>query len=233
MAEETSPTAMQQLFNSFWTAGCLKTEAIGRCLTQLAAMFERKLTLAVAKGYVAAMDDLSQAEIVTACSRAITERKTFPLPATLRELTGRGSEGDPVEREAADALAYLLQGMRTEHGTRLLTLPGVVLRVEEEWKDGERFLTDVLGDRTPFPLSPRLKDALRILGWGSGTKGIALIATHPAVSAGWNFDDDQFRIQPFRVADDILRRWTEAYRQAGRRESSGEPTSAVVRMQAS
>jgi hypothetical protein len=122
-----------------------------------------------------------------------------------------------VAREAADALLYLLKGMRSEHGPRLQTLPAPVLKMEWEERDGERFEKPTLGERRPFPLSQRLEDALEIMGWGDRTKGIAIIATHPGVSEVKDFnEDEQYRGQPLRVADDILKRWFEAYRVAER-----------------
>jgi hypothetical protein len=207
MAEQTSQQTTRLFYEQFWRGD--REAAIVNSLTRLAAIFERNLTVSMGELYIAALADLSPTEIIQAFTRATEQAKFFPVPAILREYAGHGD--DAIDLEAKNALVYMLKGMRTEHGTRLQALQGPVLRVIDEIRDGERYKEEIRGEKVPFVLSQRVEDALRVLGWGSGTKGIALIATHPAVSEGWNFDDDQYRNQPFRAADDILRRWTEAY----------------------
>jgi hypothetical protein len=164
----------RHFYERLWR-GQTRQKAIANSLTHIAAIFERSLTVSMGDLYTAAMADLSQAEIVSAFSRATEQARFFPASVILREIVGR--DVDAIDREAKDGLLYILQGMRSEHGTRLQTLPGPLLRVEEEYRDGERYKNEIRGEKVPFQLSPRLEAALRVLGWGSGTKGIALIAT--------------------------------------------------------
>jgi hypothetical protein len=60
--------------------------------------------------------NLSQREIVLAFSRAATESKFFPAPATLREFSGRAATGDSIAAEAKAELLYLLITARAQGG---------------------------------------------------------------------------------------------------------------------
>jgi hypothetical protein len=51
------------------------------------------------------------------------------------------------------------------------------------------------------------------LGWGERSRGIALIADHPAVARKQDQDDQQYRINQLRAADEILKRFVDAYRE--------------------
>jgi hypothetical protein len=52
------------------------------------------------------------------------------------------------------------------------------------------------------------------LAGGIRTAGIALIAEHPALKRKRQDDDEQYRQNQLRASDEILRRWTDAYREA-------------------
>ena len=49
-------------------------------------------------------------------------------------------------------------------------------------------------------------------GWGCRTTGSALIAEHPNL-AGRAEDDGQYQTNRLRAADELLAKWTAAYRE--------------------
>lgn len=52
------------------------------------------------------------------------------------------------------------------------------------------------------------------LGWGDRTSGIALIAEHPSVTRESRYeDDDRYKANTLRRGDEILKRFTDAYRE--------------------
>ena len=71
--------------------------------------------------YLTAFADLSQEQIVLAFSRAATECKFFPTPATLREYAGLVVSGDPIAAEAKAELVRIVTAMRGPHGPRCTT----------------------------------------------------------------------------------------------------------------
>jgi hypothetical protein len=53
------------------------------------------------------------------------------------------------------------------------------------------------------------------LGWGNREAGVALIAEHPAVRRKQpDSADEQYRQNQLRAADEILKRFTDAYRES-------------------
>lgn len=52
------------------------------------------------------------------------------------------------------------------------------------------------------------------LGRGDGTAGIAIIADHPALKRRQDQEDAQYRQNQLRAADEILKRFTDCYREA-------------------
>jgi hypothetical protein len=100
MEATATQAATQRFFGALWKNTTRKTNppkvATAPSLAYLAETLERNLTPAETKTYVAAMAELSQEENVLAFSRAATESKFFPSPATLREYSGRSVSGDPI-----------------------------------------------------------------------------------------------------------------------------------------
>lgn len=74
-------------------------------------------------------------------------------------------------------------------------------------------MTQVCGESAPVRHSRMPQAALVRLGWGDGTKGIAVIADHPALSMKQDSEDGQYRQNQLRAADEILKRFTDAYRE--------------------
>lgn len=125
-------------------------------------------------------------------------------------------DGDPVAREAKEQLLYILEGMRSKHGPMLKPILGKVLYGTEEdprEENGRCAAAPIRGESTPFPLSRRTQAALVRLGWGDSTKGIAVIADHPALDRKQDSEDGQYRQNQLRAADEILKRFTDAYRE--------------------
>ena len=192
--------------------------AIASSLDMLAKLLDRKTTSTIAIGYDATLEDLTQEEIVLAFSRAHDECKFFPSPATLREFSGRPVTGDPIANEAKEGLLSIIAAMRGPHGPMLRDIPGRILYGTEDCpRDAEGKLAHlpIREPGTPFLLSRRLSDALVRLGWGDRSAGIAVIADHPAVSKRRQDpdDDDQYKRNQLRAADEILKRFTDAYRE--------------------
>lgn len=82
-------------------------KAIAASVTALAETFGRNLTAAGARIYLAALSDLSVAEVERACIRAAQEAKFMPVPSELRVHAGKTS---PAE-EAAHAWDVVLESM--------------------------------------------------------------------------------------------------------------------------
>jgi hypothetical protein len=99
----------------------------------------------------------------------------------------------------------------------LQPIPGPVLYGrEDDPKDaeGNRICAPIYGESTHFPIARRTEAALVRLGWGDIKAGIALIADHPAVRRKQHDpDDEQYRQNRLRASDEILRRFTDAYRE--------------------
>lgn len=226
MAAETQ-TAMQRLYAQFWkeewtgagVSGGTQSEAIAKSLLHLAETLDRKLTPAAIQTYLACLAELTKEEIILAFSRAAQECRFFPPPAILREFSGRAADGDPIAREAKEQLLYILDGMRSKHGPMLKPILGRVLYGTEEEprdEDGRCAVAPIRAESTPFPLARRTQAALVRLGWGDSTKGIAVIADHPALlrnGQALENVESQYKVNQLRAADEILRRFTDAYRE--------------------
>lgn len=218
-------TETMRLYRSFWNKGRGGTmelqpsrkESIGLSMVHLAMALDKKMSRMLLEVYEVSLADLEPAEIIQAFSRAHDELKYFPPPATLREFSGRAVTGDPIAAEAKSQLLYVLEGMRGPHGPMLRDIPGKVLYgTEDDPKDksGMRVVDAIRAESTPFVLSRRLEAALVRIGWGDRSAGIAMIADHPALSRKSRFDDDdQFKKNQLRAADEILKRFTDAYRE--------------------
>ena len=210
-----------RLYESFWqTAGKLRTttQAIAASLEQLALGFDKPMTPGVYRLYTAVMAELTQEQIVLAFSRASDECKFFPAPALLRDFSGLAASGDPIAAEAKEKLLYLIAGMRGPHGPTLAPILGKVLYgTEDDPKDenGERTVLYLAprAESKVFPFDRRLKAALVRLGWGNGAKGIAVIADHPALQRKQDQEDGQYRQNQLRAADEILKSFTDCYRE--------------------
>jgi hypothetical protein len=215
----------RRLFENLWRkeAGkmsspptdAMRAAAIGSMVLELAKGQERDMTKAL-RLYVAVLWDLNPAELIQAFSRAAMECKFFPNPATLREFSSRPVSGDPIAAEARAGLQHILCGMRGPHGLKLADIPGKVLygtEVDPKDANGDRVVPcDALrAPSTVFPLSRRLEATLVRLGWGDRSAGIAMIAEHPAVAK--RQDDDRYQQNQLRASDEILRRFTDTYRE--------------------
>jgi hypothetical protein len=217
MANDEALKAMQTLYGSFWL-NTKPAQAISQSLDQLAAEFEKTLTAATYRLYPAATADLTQAECVLAFSLAALNLRFFPTPSILREYASRVPVVDPTAVEAKEELLKLIEGMRGPHGPMLKPLPGRVLYgTEDDPKDehGDRTHTPIRAESNPFPIARRAQAALVRLGWGDRSAGIALTADHPAVRRRQpESGDEQYKTNQLRVADEILKRFTDAYREA-------------------
>lgn len=220
MAEEPVVAVMQRFYSSLWKASEKQNkthaEAIMASMTELADGFDKTLTPGIMRLYTAALGDLTKDQLILAFSRATHECRFFPPPAILREFSGRAADGDPVAREAKEQLLYIIEGMRSKHGPMLKPILGKVLYgTEDEPRDenGRCAAAPIRGESTPFPLSRRTQAALVRLGWGDSTRGIAVIADHPALLRKQDSEDGQYRQNQLRVADEIMKRFVDAYRE--------------------
>lgn len=218
---------MMKLYAQFWVANLGGSSvvpvtpemAIGLSLRHLAETLDRKLTTAAIESYLAGLSGYKPAEIVLAFSRATEECRFFPPPSILREFSGRVVEGDPIAREAKDELLALLQAMRGPHGPMLKPIPGKVLygtEAEPRDEQGRCAAAPIRAESTPFPMRRRTQAALVRLGWGDGARGIAVVADHPGLRREVftsDNSDPQFRQNQLRASDEILKRWTDAYRE--------------------
>lgn len=217
MANAEAQTEMMKLYASFWQGKRGEITGIADSLNLLAEGYEKTLNPMTYRLYTAALADLTQAEIVLAFARASEECKAyFPSPATLREFSGRAVTGDPLAAEAKAELLKLIAGMRGPHGPMLKPILGPILYGTEDDpkdKDGNRTHAPIRGESTPFPIARRTEAALVRLGWGDRSAGIALLADHPAVRRKVESGDEQYRQNQLRAGDEILKRWTDAYRE--------------------
>jgi hypothetical protein len=218
MADEAvEQTATRKLFSDCWGPGKTQAQAVGASLLILADALDRDISKGkTAAAYVAEMNELRPNECILAFCRALRECKYFPPPATLREYSGRAADGDPIAREAKEQLLYVLEGMRSKHGPMLKPILGKVLYGTEDEprdEDGRCAAAPIRAESAPFPLSRRTQAALARLGWGDSTRGIAIIAEHPALKRVQDSDDGQYRQNQLRAADEILKRFTDAYRE--------------------
>ena len=62
-------------------------------------------------------------------------------------------------------------------------------------------------------MDERTTRALVRLGWGNKERGLAVIAEHPALNRQPEATDGQYRVNQLRAADEILKRFVEAYRE--------------------
>jgi hypothetical protein len=218
--DDAARRATQTLYERQWL-NSQPAQAIMLSLELLSEGYEKSMKASTYKLYTAVLSGLTKEEIVLAFCRASEECKSFfPSPATLREFSGRVVDGDPIAREAKAELLKLIEGMRGPHGPMLRPLLGPVLYgTEDDPKDetGSRTHAPIRGKSTPFPIARRTQAALVRLGWGDIKAGIALVADHPAVRERPNYktepDDDQFRKNQLRASDEILKRFTDAYRE--------------------
>lgn len=77
-----------------------KTETIATAVTLLAETFRQQLSETGARGYIAGLEDLTEAQIGEATKRALRECKFMPSCAELRALIGIGGPRDIAFRAA-------------------------------------------------------------------------------------------------------------------------------------
>jgi hypothetical protein len=210
----------QTLFSGCFNPKLTHKGSILACLSILAETMKHEITEKAGMGYVASLNPLTRQQLVQAFSRALDESKFFPVPALLRDFASVAPSGDPVASEAREELFRIVAAMRVPqpkgHGPMLRPLPGRVLYGTEEdprGEDGRCAAAPIRGESTPFVLARRTEAALVRLGWGCREGGIALIAESPAV-AGRSTDDGQYATNRLRAGDELLAKWTNAYREA-------------------
>jgi hypothetical protein len=216
---DATQAATRKLYAGFWTNSQHKTTvpapvAISASLLHLAETLERNLSKNALATYLAVLADLSQEQIVLAFSRAAMECKHFPVPALLRDFA---SIGEPVAAEAKQELIRIIQAMRGAHGPKLKPILGKLKYGTENCPRNAKgeIVAYCDAERAPstlFPLSRRAEAALVRLGWGDRTTGIALIAESPIVSGG-TAEDGEFQTNRLRAGDELLAKWTAAYRE--------------------
>jgi len=208
---------MQKLYAGFWETNQTPKRAVGASLLHLADTLGRELSKPAIQSYLAALAEFNREEIILAFSRATEECRFFPPPAILREYSGRAADGDPIAREAKCELLAILTAMRGPYGPELRDIPGKVIYGTEQdprGADGRCTEAPIREPSTPFACSHRTNGALVRLGWGSKAAGIALLADHPSLKRHSPQDaDPQYRQNQIRAADEILKRWVEAYRE--------------------
>lgn len=192
--------------------------AIAYAMLHLCEGYEKKLGVKTVELYQAALMDLTVPQLLQAFSRATEECKYWPSPATLRELAGVPAHGDPVAAEAKAELFRILTAMRGPHGLKLQPILGRILYgTEDDPKDADgvrcAYYVAPKAESTVFRLDRRPEAALVRLGWGSREAGIALIAEHPALNRQPDQGDEKYKTNQLRAADEILKRWTDAYRE--------------------
>jgi hypothetical protein len=203
-------TATTKLYSALWRSGVSHPQAIMLSLRNLAECHNRTMTESLYASYTASLEDLSQQEIILAFSRSHDEDTFWPTPGRLRGLSGRDAPGDPVEREADGAFHALLAKMRT-HGWELKPRLGSIIR--DRGEDG-RLLIEPEREPLIHPgLPARTMQTLAVLGWGDRMQGLALLRDHPGVAKpAMTGEAAEFRVNVLRNADDLRRRWVEAYR---------------------
>lgn len=208
-------TGTRTLYESFWQAKGssvpMRIMAISDSLTNLAEVHNRKTSSTLLSSYVASLEDLTPEDIILAFTRAQDEENYWPTPSRLRELCGREPAGDPLEREAIAAFNAVLSKMRG-FGWELKPRLGRIIATSGP--DG-RLLAEPLRAPTEEPNLPlRSMQALALLGWGDWHKGVALLRDHPAVkSVPAGEELGQYQVNALKQADELKRRWVEAYRQ--------------------
>lgn len=213
-------TGTTRLYASFWRSPASKAGAILNSIRQLAATFDKGVSEAQAKGIAASLEEMTREEIVLAFSRAQDECRFFPVPAILREFSGRAVTGDPIANEAKEGLLTIINAMRGKHGPKLRDILGKLkYGTEEAPRNAEGGMVPYCDaprePATPFVMPGRVENALVRLGWGSREAGIAIIADHPAVSRR-DVDpdaDDKYRQNQLRTGDEITNRFVAAYRE--------------------
>lgn len=122
---------------------------------------------------------------------------------------------DPVETECKAILRGIFGAMRGPHGPKLKEVRGKVLfgtEVDPKDANGDRVAPyEVPRDTsTPFAMSDRTRAALVTLGWGNLAAGVEVLAEHPAVNRK---NDDGYEGNRIRQAEEIQKRFVEAYRE--------------------
>ena len=213
------PAISERLKQSFEQYG--REEATTLTLGLLAACYERPMDPAVFPLYLAALQDLTDEQVITALSRtAREEARFFPPPARLRELAGAETSLQRSEREAKDELNWLLFWIRQfsvegrpKRGRCIreagwtsddTTAPmGKFVRVPE-WQPAEYEWTQ------PTPIPDRTKAALCELGGGEAYEGMKLLGAHPLLTS----DKDEYPSLGLRLSamEKLEARWIEAWR---------------------
>lgn len=212
MAVGRVQTGTWKLYENFWQVGesnVMRIMAISDSLTNLAEVHNRKMSSTLLASYVAVLEDLNPEEIILAFSRTHDEDSFWPTPGRLRGLSGREPLGDPLEREADAALRVLLSKMRN-HGWELKPKLGAIIRTDDPATG--RLLKEPLREATTHHGLPhKTMLTVAVLGWGDILRGLALLKDHPAVvrpEAG----DVEFKVNALKQADELRRRFVEAYR---------------------
>jgi hypothetical protein len=220
VAEELKGT--RKLYESLWS-GCVNgmlghpsapAVATVACLTQLATVFDRKLSPELLESYTASLETLSRPQIIQAFSRAQDECHFWPVPAKLLELSGQVAHGDPIEYEANREMLALFAQMR-EFGPRLSYRfkPGTPENMGPPPEEARIY---------PKRLSTLTEAALQNLGWGDRLRGLMILSDHPGMryeSASSAFVTNgkaaaEYRWGKIQQADEIRKRWVVAFREA-------------------
>lgn len=201
-------------FKALWRAGEKKSIPTSSVLTGLGQILNRDLPANMV-GYVACLDDMKPGELIAACCTAARECKFFPTPSELRELAGIPTAAQQERAAARRALQEVLEAIRN-HGPELRPIPGAILT--DKGEDGRLLDIPLRAPSTLPPLFPEQTfRAVRSLGWGESRAGLQLLSTHPAVFAmAGTVEYGAYGPTLARQAEEIEKRWFEAYREAGR-----------------
>jgi hypothetical protein len=190
-----------------------RATAITRSLTALSMCFQQRvdlneLTFAV---YVESLEMLEAEELALAFTMAQLEPwPYFPTPGELRKLAGVETSRQRSEREAREALQWLLRWLR-KHTIEGRPTRGALLRPAGRDADG-KWLEEKY-EWFPAPLIPDgTVAALKELGAGDAKSGCQLIAEHPVLAK----DPDEYPSLGLKLAaaDKLEARWLEAWRRS-------------------
>lgn len=202
----TSPHLID-LFN-----GRPQSLAIPAAVVWLSAFFERPTPEAVQLAYLDRLQHLSSEQLQVAFSRAGTECKFWPSPAVLLDLAGVETPDQCSEREAREALEWVIWRIR-RHGVESRCRQGALIREQGRDASGEWHAAEY--EQIPPPATPEpIRNALELLGAGDVQTGVRLIAQHPLLVDSL----DEYPTLGLRLVaiEKLEARWIEAWRKVNR-----------------
>lgn len=196
-----------RLLSAYWQGSTEPAARLGALLL-VATTLGRDLTETTQEVYLASLEDFSKDDCIRAFTLALHECKFFPTPGELRELAGIPTAAQQERAAARRALQDVLEAIR-KHGPELRPIPGAILT--DKGEDGRLLDIPLRAPSTPAPsfMLP-VNLALTRLGYGDRRQGVLFLASHPALGSTTEFPTVA------RQAEEIEKRWFEAYGEVGR-----------------